>query len=75
MSEQNMPATIPPVSRDTLYRGQSPSTTSQPQFVRNWTTLWIVVAMLVVAAILATILPPASSYGGSIAAPAWVTSL
>jgi hypothetical protein len=52
------------------------STTSQHQFVHNWTTtLWIVVAMLGVAAILTTVLPPASSDRGRTATATLVPSL
>jgi hypothetical protein len=70
-----MSTTIPRVSRDTGCRGQSISTTSQHRFSHSQPTLWIVIAMLTVAAILVTVLPPASSYGGSTATPAWVSGL
>jgi hypothetical protein len=56
-------------------RDRSMSTTSQHRLGRNWTTLWIVVAMLGVAAILMTLLPPASSDRGWTAPPTLVTSL
>jgi hypothetical protein len=70
-----MSITIPLVSRDAGYGRQSMGTTSRRPIAQSRTTLWIVVAMLGVGAILVTMLPPASSYGGSMAAPAWVTSL
>jgi hypothetical protein len=70
-----MSTTTPLITRALDYRIQSTSTASPRQLVHGRTTVWIVIAMLAAAAILATMLPPASSYGSSIATPAWVTSL